>query len=87
MVEAGGKKGDILIGISTSGSSENVVEALKKAQEIGMMTVGFTGKKVGSMDDFCDIIIKVPSEDTPRIQEMHIHLGHIMCYLIEKKMF
>tara|TARA_B100000700_G_C14771069_1_gene726788 strand:+ start:75 stop:647 length:573 start_codon:yes stop_codon:yes gene_type:complete len=87
MVEAGGKRGDILIGISTSGSSDNVVEALKKAQEIGMITVGFTGKKASLMDDFCDMIIKVPSEDTPRIQEMHIHIGHIMCYLIEKNMF
>ena len=73
-----------IVTISTSGSSDNVVEALKKAQEIGMITVGFTGKKASLMDDFCDMIIKVPSEDTPRIQEMHILIGHIISSIVEK---
>ena len=87
MVEAAGKNGDILIGISTSGNSTNVVNAIKKAKGIGMITIGFTGDKVGEMDQFCDIMIKVPSSDTPRIQESHILIGHIICQLIEEKLF
>ena len=87
MVEAAGKNGDILIGISTSGNSTNVVNAIKKAKGIGMITIGFTGDKVGEMDQLCDIMIKVPSSDTPRIQESHILIGHIICQLIEEKLF
>mgnify|MGYP001172954579 FL=1 len=87
MVEAAGKNGDIMIGISTSGNSKNVVKALKKAKQIGMITIGFTGDKVGEMDQFCDIMIKVPSSDTPRIQESHILIGHIICQLVEEKLF
>ena len=85
MVEAAGKNGDILIGISTSGNSRNVVNAIKKAKEIGMITIGFTGAKFGEMDQLCDIIIKVPTSDVPRIQESHILIGHILCDIIEKK--
>ena len=87
MVEAAGRKGDVLIGISTSGNSPNVVKAMQKAKEIGMLTVGFTGKDGGKMKDICDIMICVPSTDTPRIQEAHILIGHIICQLIEEGMF
>ena len=87
MVEAAGKKGDILVGISTSGNSPNVVKAIQKANELGMSTVGFTGKNGGAMRDICDIMICAPSDDTPRIQEAHILVGHIICQLIEQEMF
>ena len=87
MVEAAGKKGDILVGISTSGNSPNVVKAIQKAKELGMTTVGFTGKNGGAMRDICDIMICAPSDDTPRIQEAHILVGHIICQLIEQEMF
>ena len=87
MVEAAGRKGDVLIGISTSGNSSNVVKAMQKAKEIGILTVGFTGKDGGKMKDICDIMICVPSVDTPRIQEAHILIGHIICQLIEEEMF
>ena len=84
MVEAAGKKGDVLVGISTSGNSPNVVKAILKAKEIGMTTVGFTGKNGGAMRDICDIMICAPSQDTPRIQEIHILIGHIICHLIDQ---
>jgi len=87
MVEAAGRKGDILLGISTSGNSPNVIKAIKKAKDIGMLTVGFTGIHGGKMKGICDIIIKVPSDDTPRIQEAHILIGHIICQLIEEELF
>ena len=87
MVEAAGRKGDILVGISTSGNSPNVVKAIKKAKELGMTTVGFTGKNGGTMRDICDIMICTPSDDTPRVQEAHILVGHIICQLIEEEMF
>ncbi len=87
MLEACGRKGDILVGISTSGNSLNVVKALKKANEIGLTTIGFTGVNGGKMNDICDIMIKIPSDDTPRIQEAHILVGHIICQLIEEEMF
>ena len=87
MVEASGRKGDVLVGISTSGNSPNVVKAMHNAKEIGMVTVGFTGCKGGKMKEICDIMIQVPSDDTPRIQEVHILVGHIICQLIEEEMF
>ena len=87
MVEAAGKKGDILVGISTSGNSPNVVKAIQKANELGMTTVGFTGKNGGAMKDICDIMICTPCDDTPRVQEVHILVGHIICQLIEQEMF
>ena len=87
MLEACGRKGDVLVGISTSGNSPNVVKALEKANAIGLTTIGFTGSKGGKMNDICDIMIKVPSDDTPRIQEAHILVGHIICQLIEEEMF
>ena len=87
MLEACGREGDILVGISTSGNSLNVVKALKKANELGLTTIGFTGSRGGEMNSICDIMIKVPSDDTPRIQEVHILVGHIICQLIEEEMF
>tara|TARA_B100001758_G_scaffold62460_1_gene51984 strand:- start:13108 stop:13689 length:582 start_codon:yes stop_codon:yes gene_type:complete len=87
MLEACGRQGDILVGISTSGNSHNVVNALEKANELGLTTVGFTGNNGGQMNKICDIIVKVPSEHTARIQEAHILLGHIICQLIEEEMF
>lgn len=87
MLQACGRKGDVLIGISTSGNSPNVVKAIKKANEIGLTTIGFVGINGGEMNGICDVIIKVPSDDTPRIQEVHILIGHIICQLIEEEMF
>ena len=87
MIQAAGREGDILFGISTSGNSPNVVRALLKANEIGMISIGFTGKNGGKMSDICNKIIKVPSDDTPRIQEAHILIGHIICQLIEEELF
>tara|TARA_B100001778_G_scaffold299730_1_gene274715 strand:+ start:780 stop:1355 length:576 start_codon:yes stop_codon:yes gene_type:complete len=86
-VQAFGKKGDILIGISTSGNSSNVINAIKIAKEKKLVTVGFTGIDGGKLNDICDHIIKIPSNDTARIQEGHILIGHIMCELIEKSLF
>ena len=87
MIEASGRKGDILIGISTSGNSPNVVKAIQKAKDKSMLTIGFTGINGGTLNDICDIMIRVPSDDTPRIQEAHILIGHIICQLIEEEMF
>ncbi len=82
-VEALAREGDLLIGISTSGESKNVNNALKKAKELGCRTIGFSGKGGGSMSDLCDVNIIVPSDNTPRIQEMHILIGHILCQAID----
>ena len=87
LVKAKGRKGDILIGISTSGNSENVVRAIKTANSIGMITVGMTGRTGGKIKDVCKYLINVPSDDTPRIQEAHIMIGHIICELVEKELF
>ncbi|MDR1285590.1 MAG: D-sedoheptulose 7-phosphate isomerase [Campylobacteraceae bacterium] len=82
-VEALARKGDLLIGISTSGTSANVIRALKLGREIGCRCVGLSGKNGGVMDEVCDINIVIPSYDTPRIQEMHIMIGHIICQAID----
>lgn len=87
MVEAQGKKGDVFVGISTSGNSANVVLAMKKAREIGMKTVALTGSEGGRIADFADYLIAVPSNDTPRIQEVHILVGHIICQIVEHELF
>jgi D-sedoheptulose 7-phosphate isomerase len=87
LVKAKGRKGDILIGISTSGNSKNVVKALEEANKIGMITVGMTGESGGKMKDICKYLINVPSNDTPRIQETHITIGHIICEIVEKELF
>ena len=77
----------MLIAISTSGNSKNIINALIKAKEVGMLTVGLSGKKSAKMDSICDIMIKVPSDNTARIQESHIMIGHIICELIEEYLF
>lgn len=82
-VEALAREGDLLIGLSTSGNSKNVNNALKVAKELGCRTIGLSGRDGGKMSDLCDLNIVVPSEDTPRIQEMHILIGHIMCQAID----
>jgi D-sedoheptulose 7-phosphate isomerase len=87
LVKAFGNKGDILFALSTSGNSNNIIEALISAKEIGMTTIGFTGETGGKMKKYCDLIINIPSKNTPRIQESHIMAGHIICELIEKKLF
>jgi D-sedoheptulose 7-phosphate isomerase len=86
-LEANGSKGDVFIGISTSGNSPNVNAALKKAREMDITTVGLTGQGGGEMQSLCDYCIQVPSKCTPRIQESHIMLGHIICGLVEKALF
>ena len=83
LLRAKGKKGDVLIGMSTSGNSKNIVEAFKVAKEIGVTSIGWTGSKPCLMDD-CDVLLKVPSSDTPRIQETQMLIGHIICEIIEK---
>lgn len=77
------QKGDMAWGISTSGNSANVISALKLARELGCSTLGFSGRDGGGMNDACDLNIVVPSHDTPRIQEMHITIGHIVCGAID----
>ncbi|MDC9715552.1 MAG: D-sedoheptulose 7-phosphate isomerase [Gammaproteobacteria bacterium] len=84
-VEALTNKGDIVIGISTSGNSENVVNALALAGELGAKTIGFSGRNGGKMNDLCAVNLVVPSNDTPRIQEMHMLIGHTLCHLIEQE--
>ncbi|MBK3734744.1 D-sedoheptulose 7-phosphate isomerase [Azospirillum brasilense] len=78
-----GRAGDVLVGISTSGNSRNVVAALEAARALGMRTVGLTGAGGGRMKELCDVCLCVPSSDTPRIQEMHIAAGHMLCELVE----
>jgi D-sedoheptulose 7-phosphate isomerase len=82
-VEALAREGDLLIGISTSGNSANIISAFKVARELGCKTIGFSGRGGGEMYTFCDINLIVPSDDTPRIQEMHILIGHILCQAID----
>jgi len=86
-IQAQAVKGDVFIGISTSGNSKNIVNALKTAKEKGIITIGLTGEKTGLMDMYCDICIKVPSSETPRIQECHIMIGHIICAIVEDEIF
>jgi D-sedoheptulose 7-phosphate isomerase len=84
-VEALANKDDVLIGISTGGTSANVISALKLANNLGCKTIGLSGKGGGGFNSLCDVNIIVPSEDTPRIQEMHIVIGHIICQLIDNE--
>lgn len=83
-IEGLGQPGDVAIGISTSGNSPNVLRALQAARDIGMATVGFTGESGGQMQDYVDICFHAPSDSTPRIQEVHITAGHIICEMVEK---
>ena len=87
LIEGIAKKGDVLIGLSTSGNSANILRAFEKAAELGVITIGMTGASGGKMKDQCNYLINVPSSDTPRIQESHILIGHILCELTEKNIF
>jgi len=86
LVTAKGRKGDILIAISTSGNSKNILKAVETANAAGMITVGMTGASGGKMKGLCKYLLIIPSDDTPRIQEAHILIGHIICEVVEKKM-
>ncbi|MCX6181641.1 MAG: D-sedoheptulose 7-phosphate isomerase [Bacteroidetes bacterium] len=87
LIQAKGKKGDILIGLSTSGNSNNVVRAFEQARKQGMIVIAMTGETGGKMKDCCDYLINVPSKDTPRIQEVHMLLGHAICEIVESRIF
>lgn len=87
LIQGLGKPGDILIGLSTSGNSKNIVQAFETAREKQMTTIGFTGLSGGLMKASSDHLINIPSTDTPRIQECHMLLGHIICQLVEEKYF
>jgi D-sedoheptulose 7-phosphate isomerase len=87
ILKAKGRKGDVFFGISTSGNSGNILEAIKIAKEREMLVVGMTGATGGEMAQHCDILLNMPSTDTPRIQEAHILIGHIICELVEAQMF
>jgi len=82
-----GKKGDVIVGISTSGNSQNILRAFSAARELGIYTIAFTGESGGKMKELADILLNVPSKDTPRIQESHIMVGHIICELVEAEIF
>lgn len=82
-----GNKGDVLVAISTSGNSPNILKAIETARTKGMITIGFTGESGGRMKEVCDRLINIPSSDTPRIQECHIMAGHIICQLVESMLF
>lgn len=86
-VEALGNAGDVFIGISTSGNSPNIVKALAACKEKGIISIGLTGASGGKMAELCDYCLKVPSNETPRIQEVHILIGHIICLIVEEAMF
>lgn len=87
LVKAMGNEGDILVGLSTSGNSKNVINALKQAREQRMVTVGFVGQGGGKMKDLCDYVFEIPSTDTPRIQECHMLIGHSICEQVEQGLF
>jgi D-sedoheptulose 7-phosphate isomerase len=80
-------EGDVLVGLSTSGNSKNIINAFKVAKENGIITIGLTGEDGGKMKTLSDVLINVPSIDTPRIQETHILIGHIICELVESNLF
>ena len=87
MIDGACHPGDVLVGISTSGNSKNICNAFRKAKELGVITIAMTGASGGEMKDFADFMLNVPSSDTPRIQESHILLGHIICEIVEARMF
>jgi D-sedoheptulose 7-phosphate isomerase len=87
IIDGIGEKGDVLVGLSTSGNSANIIKAFEVAKEKGIITIGFTGLTGGVMKGISDHLINIPSTDTPRIQESHIMVGHIICQLVEEKYF
>lgn len=86
-ITAIGQEGDVLIALSTSGNSPNVIKAVAQANENGMVTIGFTGADGGALKENCDLVLRVPSTDTPRIQECHMHVGHTLCEIVEATIF
>lgn len=86
-IQANGVEGDMFIGISTSGNSKNVIRALEECKKKNILTVGFTGENGGKMAELCDYCIKIPSNETPRVQESHILIGHIICAVVEEAIF
>ncbi len=86
-IEALGRKGDVFVAISTSGNSPNIVRAVEAAKLRGVRVIGFTGKKGGKLAELCDVCFRIPSDETPRIQEGHEFVGHLLCALIEADMF
>lgn len=86
-ITAIGQKNDVLIALSTSGNSTNVVRAVEQANRNGMKTVGFTGKTGGKMGSICDLLLAIPDTDTPRIQECHMLMGHTVCEIVEARIF
>jgi len=87
LIDGIGERGDVLIGLSTSGNSANIIKAFESARQKGIITIGFTGLTGGVMKSISDYLINIPSADTPRIQESHIMAGHIICQLVEEKLF
>lgn len=87
LLEGIGKKGDVIVGITTSGNSKNIINAFIKAKELGIQTIAMTGETGGELKNHANLLINIPSLDTPRIQECHILTGHIICYLVEKNLF
>lgn len=87
LIKGKGRNGDILIGISTSGNSKNIIKAFEVAQKVGMINIALTGESGGLMKSYADLTINVPSNDTPRIQESHILIGHIICEIVESSIF
>jgi D-sedoheptulose 7-phosphate isomerase len=87
LLEGIGRHGDVLVGITTSGNSKNIINAFIKAKEIGIQTIALTGETGGELKNHANLLINIPSTDTPRIQESHILIGHIICYLVEKNLF
>jgi D-sedoheptulose 7-phosphate isomerase len=86
-VQAHGNKGDIFIGYSTSGMSPNIMCAFEEARTRGLICIGMTGNRVGPMKALCDLLIEIPSSDTPKVQEGHLVIGHILCGLVERAIF
>ena len=86
-IKAHGKKGDVFIGFSTSGNSENILLAFEEARACGLVSIGFTGNRGGPMRELCDFLIEVQSDETPRIQEEHLRLGHVLCGIVEEALF
>ena len=87
LLQANGKRGDVLLGLSTSGNSKNIIQAFQTANEMKIDTIAFTGSNGGVLKNHADVLLNVPSNDTPRIQESHIMIGHLICEYIEKNMF
>ncbi|NLE63708.1 MAG: D-sedoheptulose 7-phosphate isomerase [Bacteroidales bacterium] len=87
LLQANGKQGDVVIGLSTSGNSDNIIQAFQTANEMHITAIAITGKEGGKLKNYADLLLNVPSNDTPRIQESHILIGHIICEYIEKNIF